>query len=105
MGDRICLTFIGDYDEKSPVLYAHWDGKELIKKAKEFWRLYHKRIRTEASNWMVNFLNWLREGVIADGEYYLYRNEDHCCSPDDRGYWEMDIRTGKAYQAQKGACE
>jgi hypothetical protein len=105
MGDRICLTFVGDYEERSPVLYAHWDGEGLIEKAEAFWSEHGSRIRKEASNWMVNFLNWLRGGRVEDGGYYLYRDEDHSCSPDDCGFWEMDIRTGKVRQTQKGEFE
>lgn len=105
MGDRICLTFVGDNDERSPVLYAHWDGKSLIDKAERFWEEYHGKIRTEASNWMVNFLNWLRKGKVMDGSYYLYRDEDNCCSPDDHGFWEMDIRTGEVSHPRKGEWE
>lgn len=105
MGDRICLTFVGDYEERSPVLYSHWGGEYLIERAEEFYEEYHNKIRKEASNWMVNFLNWLRGGRVEDGCYYLYRDEDHCCSPDDHGFWEMDIRTGEVRQTQKGEWE
>lgn len=105
MGDRICLTFVGDRDERSPVLYAHWDGEELIDMAREFHERYRNEIRKEASNWMVNFISWLREGQVADGCYYLYRNEECSCSPDDHGFWEMDIRTGEVRQTQKGEFE
>lgn len=110
MGDRICLTFVsteetflgGSRQEKSPTLYAHWDGMGLIDSAKAFWNAYHGKIRSEPSNWMVNFLIWLREGEIADGEYYLYPDEESASSPDDNGYWIFDTKTGE-YRESGGA--
>lgn len=94
MGDRICLTFT-DGREFSPVLYAHWDGMGLIASAEAFWERYHNEIRDEPSNMMVNFISYVREGAIEDGNYYLYRTEDEACSPDDNGYWMMNTKTGE----------
>ena len=105
MGDRICLTFIGDDEERSPVLYAHWGGERLIDRSREFYKEYHGKIRTEPSNWLVNFISWLRNGKVMDGSYYLYRDEDSSCSPDDCGFWEMDIRTGKVSHPVRGEWE
>lgn len=110
MGDRICLTFIstedvlgaGEVDERSPVLYAHWDGRDLIDNAKAFWNAYHDKIRSEPSNWMVNFLVWLRQGEIADGNYYLYPDAKSAASPDDNGFWEFNTQTGEYRQTEKG---
>lgn len=93
MGDRICLTFRWR-DEESPVLYAHWDGMSLLTNAELFYGEYADKIRKEPSNWMVNFLNWLRDGRVVDGNYYLY-NRGEECSPDDNGYWTFDLETGK----------
>ena len=108
MGDRICLTFVrtNEYGtQRSPVLYAHWDGYGLVEKAERFWQEYHGKIRDEPANFMVNFISYLRKGEIEDGEYYLYRDEEHSCSPDDCGFWEMDIHTGDVRQTQKGEFE
>jgi len=104
MGDRICLTFVKD-NERSPVLYAHGAGKGLLDRAKEFWDLYHGLIRDEPSNWMVNFLSWLRNGRVIDGGHYLYPDKEHCCSPDDNGFWEFDTSTGEYWQTEKGEWE
>ena len=109
MGDRICLTFVkkGNWNERSPVMYAHWDGKDLLDKAKAFFNEYiasHK-VRDEPSNVMVNFICYLREGRIEDGNYYLYRDENTCCSPDDNGFWELDVETGDVRQLRKGEWE
>ena len=98
MGDRICLTFT-DGDERSPCLYAHWMGQRLLDKAAEFHAKYCGEIRSEPSNWMVNFISWLRKGAVEDGEYYLYPDEEHSCTPDDNGYWEMDTVTGEIREA------
>ena len=103
MGDRICMTFVRMNEwgtERSPVLYAHWDGMRLLDKAAEFWELYHEEIRDEPSNFMVNFLNWLRNGRVEDGGYYLYRDEEHSCSPDDCGFWDFNTANGMFTQAQ-----
>lgn len=97
MGDRICLTFT-DGSELSPVLYAHWAGMHLVELAREFWRDYHDEIRDEPSNFMVNFISWLRDGAVEDGDYYLYPDKDHSCSPDDNGYWVLDTRTGDCWE-------
>ena len=108
MGDRICLTFVNGNDcfgERSPVLYAHWDGMCLIDAAKDFWQKYHDKIRSEPSNWMVNFICYLRDGNIEDGNYYLYPDEEHSCSPDDNGFWEFDTQTGECRQTSKGYWE
>ena len=95
MGDRICLSFVNDeMHERSPCLYAHWAGIMLLDSAEAFWDCYNKEIRDEPSNVMVNFLNWLLQGKIMDGNYYLYKDEDHACSPDDNGFWEFDVVTG-----------
>lgn len=95
MGDRICLSFVNDrMRERSPCLYAHWDGMGLLDLVEAFWECNHEAIRDEPSNVMVNFLNYLREGRIEDGGYYLYKDEDHACSPDDNGFWEFDTDTG-----------
>lgn len=118
MGDRICLTFVSKkpYDERSPVLYAHWAGTQLIRDAQRFWELYIEEekpddspypgtIRTEPSNFMVNFLQWLLKGKVCDGDYYLYPDEEHCCSPDDNGFWELDTDTGEVTHTQRGEWE
>lgn len=108
MGDRICLQFC-DGNEHSPMLYAHWAGMDLLDRAKRFWTeyieegrlddsIYPCRIRTEPSNFMVNFLQWHLKGKVRDGGYYLYPDTDHCCSPDDNGFWEMDTTTGEIRQ-------
>lgn len=95
MGDRICLSFVNDeMHERSPCLYAHWAGMKLLDLAAEFWFEYHNKIRDEPSNVMVNFISWLREGKVEDGGYYLYKDEDTACSPDDNGFWEFDVMTG-----------
>ena len=94
MGDRICLKFT-DGMETSPTLYAHWEGANLLRLAEAFWDRYNGEIRAEPSNWMVNFIAYITEGKVRDGEYYLYPNDDSACSPDDNGYWVMNINTGK----------
>ena len=113
MGDRICLTFVsrenilgldGPREERSPVLYAHWDGMALIRNAKRFWEAEHDRIRSEPSNFMVNFISWLRRGEVADGMYYICNAGDEC-GPDDNGWWEMDTRTGEVTHPCKGDYE
>ena len=99
MGDRICLSFVNDrFRERSPCLYAHWAGMDLLDYAQEFWGEYHDRIRDEPSNVMVNFISYLRGGRVEDGSYYLYKDEDHACSPDDNGFWEFDTATGQYRQ-------
>lgn len=108
MGDRICLTFVSKEpwgEERSPVLYAHWDGRDLLANATRFWAEHHGKVRSEPSNWMVNFVSWLREGAVEDGNYYLYPDEEHCCSPDDNGFWEFDTVTGEYRQTSKGDWE
>ena len=109
MGDRICLSFVkkGGWNERSPVLYAHWDGRSLLDSAEAFYAAYiaTHTVRDEPSNVMVNFISYLREGEIADGEYYLYPDAEHCCSPDDNGFWEMDVETGEISQMRKGEWE
>lgn len=104
MGDRICLTFVNG-EARSPVLYAHWDGKELLDRAGEFWEMYRGLIRTEPANWMVNFIIWLRDGDVIDGNYYLYPDEERSCSPDDHGFWEFDTSTGECRQTRRGDYE
>lgn len=106
MGDRICLSFVNDeMKERSPCLYAHWAGMDLLEDAKEFWREYHEKIRDEPANVMVNFLSYLRGGHVQDGGYYLYKDEDHACSPDDNGYWEFDTETGEYREYRKHSWE
>lgn len=107
MGDRICLQFAqerkwGDetHKEISPVLYAHWDGTDLLNKAKRFWEKYHGEIRAEPSNFMVNFITYLRQNVIEDGGHYLYAEDPGCA--DDNGTWEMDTDTGEIVKITKG---
>ena len=95
MGDRICLKFVDEDGISSPILYAHWAGKSLIDKANTFYALYKGKTRAESSNWMVNFISWLRKGEVKDGGYYLYPNEDICDSPDDNGFYKMYLATGK----------
>jgi len=96
MGDRICLSFVNDkWQERSPCLYAHWRGMDLLTDAEDFWENNHEVIRNEPSNVMVNFVSYIREGRIEDGNYYLYSSEDTACSPDDNGYWEFDTGTGE----------
>lgn len=96
MGDRICLSFVNDkMKERSPCLYAHWAGMDLLDAAEAFWAEYCGKIRDEPANVMVNFISWLREGKVHDGEYYLYSDEDHACSPDDNGFWEFDVEKGR----------
>ena len=94
MGDRICLTFT-DGKEISPTLYSHWGGMGLLDLATAFYDTYHDKIRDEPSNFMVNFISYVREGVIEDGEFYLYRTEEEACSPDDNGFWIMNTKTGE----------
>jgi len=97
MGDRICLSFVNDrWKERSPCLYAHWKGMDLIDAAESFWAEHSKNIRSEPSNVIVNFISYLRGGAVEDGQYYLYASEDTACSPDDNGYWEFDTGTGEA---------
>lgn len=106
MGDRICLSFVNDrYHERSPCLYAHWDGMDLLDEVNAFWECNHEAIRDEPSNVMVNFISYLRNGAIVDGGYYLYKDEDHACSPDDNGFWEFDTLTGTCRQYRKHKWE
>lgn len=92
MGDRINLRFRYK-DEVSPVLYSHWDGRSLLDRAEQFFNEYRGEIRREPSNWMVNFISFLREGCIGDGNLYLYADFDGCCA-DDNGDWEFDLENG-----------
>ena len=102
MGDRICLSFVNDkYKERSPCLYAHWDGMDLLKEVDAFWECNHEAIRDEPANVLVNFISYIREGKIVDGGYYLYQNEDCACSPDDNGFWEFDTETGEYREYRK----
>ena len=93
MGDRICLTFT-DGRNKSPTLYAHWDGFNLIENAHVFFMKYHDEIRSEPSNWMFNFINFIGQGKVRDGLYYLYPSEDEASSPDNNGFWMFNTETG-----------
>ena len=96
MGDRICLSFVNDnMKERSPCLYAHWAGMDLLEDAEAFWDEYHDKVRNEPSNVMVNFISYLRGGRVGDGSYYLYKDEGSACSPDDNGFWEFDTVTGE----------
>jgi len=103
MGDRICLTFVNG-ERRSPVLYSHWDGRDLLDRAREFWETYRTLVRDDPANWMVNFIAWLT-GTVADGGYYLYPDEERSCSPDDNGFWEFDTSTGECRQTKKGDYE
>lgn len=106
MGDRICLSIVNDeLQERSPCLYAHSAGMDLLDYVQDFWFENRDRIRAEPSNVMVNFISWLREGKVQDGEYYLYQNEDCACSPDDNGYWEFDTLTGTFRKFRKHVWE
>ena len=101
MGDRICLRFTDGEGEISPTLYAHWYGRSLLGYAKAFWQHFHGKIRTEPSNWMVNFIAWLRDDP-EDGGLYLYKDDDSASSPDDNGYWEFNTRTGECIKIRMG---
>lgn len=94
MGDRICLTFT-DGKSFSPTLYSHWDGMDLIDWARDFYNIYCKEVRTEPENWMVNFIAYLTQGRVKDGNLYLYPCRDASASPDDNGYWMMNTKTGE----------
>lgn len=103
MGDRINLRFVEEkngkqLDAPSPVLYAHWDGMSLISGAELFWNEYKGKIRTEPSNWMVNFISYLKNGDVSDGGYYLYPDFKSACSADDNGDWEFNVSTGEYRQ-------
>lgn len=111
MGDRICLTFVDNSGERSPCLYSHWGGMTLIGEAEEFWKKYiqdrtpddsvcARPIRTEPSNFMVNFVSHLTGGEIHDGGLYLYPTSKDSCSPDDNGYWVMNTDTGEIAQVE-----
>ena len=104
MGDRIAISFVNGR-ERSPVLYSHWRGRDLIEDVQTFWQEHHGSIRDEPSNMMVNFITYIRNGEVYDGGEYLYSDEEHCCSPDDNGFWEMDTRTGEVIQTKKGEWE
>lgn len=97
MGDRICLTFT-DGEEKSPTLYAHWDGYDLIESARDFYITFHDEIRDEPSNFMFNFVAFISNGNVQDGGYYLYPDENKSCSPDDNGFWMMDTTSGEVWK-------
>ena len=103
MGNRICLRFT-DGHETSPTLYAHWTGEALLGYARRFWNEYKERIRSEPSNWLVNFLVWFKDSP-EDGGLYLYQNDNVATPPDDNGYWEFNTVTGVATKIAMGGFD
>lgn len=103
MGDRIVLT-ITDGHETSPALYAHWYGLELLRKMEAFIAEYKGIVRNEPSNLMVNFIVYLRHEP-EDGGLYLYPTEEKACSPDDCGYWVLDVNTWEIRKTENGSFD
>ena len=97
MGDRITIVFVDENDYESPALYAHWEGMNMLNLVNRFYNEYHGKIRSEASNWLFNFVLWMgQEGVacIQDGNFYLERSEEYC-DLSDNGLFKISTVSGE----------
>lgn len=103
MGDRIVVSFT-DGTETSPALYAHWHGLGLLRKLGAFIAEYKDTVRNEPSNLMVNFVVYLRHEP-EDGGLYLYPTAEKAASPDDNGYWELNVNTWEIKKTENGSFD
>lgn len=104
MGDRISIRFVNKRKGMSVVLFSHWDGKELLKEAKNYLKQLPKGSHTtpldrrEPKTVMVDFIRHLTTGFsVVDSNYYLGVNENDGDNSDN-GHYDIDVMTGKVKQ-------
>jgi len=106
MGDTISIRFVNDND-KSVVLFSHWDGQCFLKEAKKYAKelriemgfMCNKNAgpleRLEPQTVMVDFIRHLTlDGTRA---YDLYLGVDENDGDNsDNGHYDIDLATSKA---------
>lgn len=88
MGNRVSISFKNGKEE-SVVLFSHWDGKKLVKKAKEYIKELKDLIefnslkvstplnRLEPNIIMINFIRYLTKDLDrVESNYYLGKDKD-----------------------------
>lgn len=81
MGDRISIQYQNG-DEKSVVLFSHWQGKDLLRKVEEHYRTVVKPLhdqngrsiplsRMEPNTVIVDFIRYIVGGKIIGNDLYL----------------------------------
>ena len=107
MGNRISIQFRDENEELSPVLFSHWDGKDLLTKVQGYYaELYAYSVRAlqedlntplsrmEAQTVMVDFIRVLTTGQgRVTSNYYLGVDENDGDNSDN-GHHIFDLYQG-----------
>ena len=104
MGDRVSIRFVNEED-KSPVLFSHWDGMNFVKRAKDYLKKLKKYVKKEGISMplsrleprtvMVDFIRHITQKLDqVDCNYYLGLTEDDGDNSDN-GHHDINLGKGE----------
>lgn len=108
MGDRVSIQFVNG-NQKSAVLFGHWAGEDLVKRAKEFVKSFDfgsdtgvstPLTRREPGLALINFVLWYFDNGFQDSGYYIVPTERDGDNSDN-GHFLIDLKPVPEYKVLK----